>query len=167
YRGLVEEIRILSAPDVPGERLPPSSLNAAFAEVDQKVEKLRAQGLLLAEPIAVSVRFGSSFAALRSLRDELNNLRGITERLPRVGQVQPKPILGSSSGPAIDWFWVRIGIKGGFAAAIAIILLKWTHPPGAAAIPLISWLQAINARGYLRVGGSGDCRAFQDAFFGC
>jgi hypothetical protein len=113
YRGLVEEIRILSAPDVPGERLPASSLNAAFAEVDQKVEKLRAQGLLLAEPIAVSVRFGSSFAALRSLREELNNLRSITERLPRVGQVQPKPILGSRSQPAIDWFWVRIGIKGG------------------------------------------------------
>ena len=62
YRGLAEEIRILSAPDVPGERLPASSLNAAFAEVDQKVEKLRAQGVLLAEPIAVSVRFGSSSA---------------------------------------------------------------------------------------------------------
>ena len=167
YRGLVEEIRILSAPRQPGERLPASSLNAAFAEVDQKVEKLRAQGTLLAEPMAVSVTFGSSFAALRSLRDELNNLRGITERLPRVGQVQPKPILGWSSRPAIDWFWVKIGIKGGLAAAIAIILLKWIHPPGAAAIPLMAWLQAINARGYLRVGGSGDCRAFQDAFLGC
>ena len=167
YRGLVEEIRILSAPSVPGERLLASSLNAAFAEVDQKVEKLRAQGVLLAQPIASSVTFGSSFAALRSLRDELNNLREITERLPRVGQVQPKPILGWSRQPAIDWFWVRIGIKGGLAAAIAIILLKWIHPPGAAAIPLMAWLQAINARGYLRVGGTGDCRVFQGAFLGC
>jgi p-hydroxybenzoic acid efflux pump subunit AaeB len=167
YRGLVEEVRILSAPRQPGERLPASSLNAAFAEVDQKVEKLRAQGALLAQPIAVSVTFGSSFAALRSLRDELNNLRDITERLPRVGQVQPKPILGWSRRPAIDWFWVKIGVKGGLAAAIAIILLKWIHPPGAAAIPLMAWLQAINARGYLRVGGSGDCRVFQNAFLGC
>ena len=167
YRGLVEEIRILSAPDVPGERLPASSLNAAFVEIDQKVEKLRAQGVLLAQPMAVSVTFGSSFAALRSLRDELNTLRDITERLPRVGQVRPKPILSRSSQPAIDWFWVRIGIKGGLAAVIAIILLKWIHPPGAAAIPLMAWLQAINARGYLRVGGSGDCRVFQNAFLGC
>ena len=167
YRGLQEEIRILSAPGLPGERLPASSLDAAFAELDQKVEKLRGQGVLLAQPIAVSVTFGSSFAALRSLRDELNNLRGITERLPRVGRLQSKPILSWSRQPAIDWFWVRIGVKGGLAAVIAIMLLKWIHPPGAAAIPLMAWLQAINARGYLRVGGSGDCRVFQNAFLGC
>jgi len=167
YRGLAEEVRILSASRQSGERLPASSLNAAFAEADQKVEKLRSQGALLAQPMAVSVTFGSSFAALRSLRDELNNLRGITEQLSRVGQAEPKPILGGSRQPAIDWFWVRIGIKGGLAAVIAIILLKWIHPPGAGAIPLMAWLQAINARGYLRVGGSGDCRAFQNTLLGC
>ena len=167
YRGLADEIRILSASGLAGERLPVSSLNAAFAEIDQKVEKLRAEGVLLAQPIALSVTFGSSFAALRSLRDELNNLRSITERLPRVGQLQPKPILSSDGQPAIDWFWVRIGVKGGLAAAIAITLLMWIHPPGAGAIPLMAWLQAINGRGYLRVGGTGDCRGFKNAILGC
>ena len=167
YRGLVEEIRILSAPGLPGERLPASSLNAAFADLDQKVEKLRAQGFLLVQPIAVGVTFGSGFAALRSLRDELNTLRGITERLPRRGQLQQKPILSWDSQPAIDWFWVRIGVKGGLAAVIAITLLMWIHPPGAATIPLMAWLQASNGRVYLRAGGSGDRRGLQNAFLGC
>jgi len=167
YRGLVEEIRILSVPHLAGERLPVSSLNAAFAEIEQKVEKLRAEGVLIAQPIALSVAFGSSFAALRSVRDELNNLRSITERLPRVGQPQPQPILSWNSQPAIDWFWVKIGVKGGLAAAISITLLMWIHPPGAGAIPLMAWLQAINGRGYLRVGGTGDCRGFKNAVLGC
>ncbi len=167
YRGFVEEIRILSRPSVRGEQLPASSLNATFAELDQRVAELRGQGVLLAQPMAVSVTFGSSFAALRSLRDELNQLRGLTERLPRVGQLPPKPILSGAHRPVIDWFWVRISIKGALAAVIAIILLKWIHPPGAAAIPLMAWLQAINARGYLRAGGSGDCRVFQNALLGC
>jgi uncharacterized membrane protein YccC len=50
---------------------------------------------------------------------------------------------------------------------IAITLLKWIHPPGAAAIPLMAWLQAINGRAFLRAGGSGDRRGFQNAFLGC
>ena len=45
YRGLVEEIRILSAPRQPGERLPASSLNAAFAEIDEKVENFERKAL--------------------------------------------------------------------------------------------------------------------------
>jgi len=57
-------------------------------------------------------------------------------------------------------------MKGGLAAVIAITLLKWIHPPGAAAIPLMAWLQAINGRAFLRAGGSGDRRGFQNAFLG-
>jgi len=167
YRGLVEEIRILSAPRPLGEPLPASSLNAAFADLEQKIGELRTQGFLLVQPTTLSVTFGSGFAALRSLRDGLNTLRGITESLPRRGQLQPKPIIGWDRRPAIDWFWVRIGVKGGLAAVIAITLLKWIHPPGAAIIPLMAWLQAINGRNYLRVGGSGDLRGFQNAFLGC
>ena len=30
----------------------------------------------------------------------------------------------------IDWFWVKVGIKGGFAAVISIVCLKRLHPPG-------------------------------------
>jgi p-hydroxybenzoic acid efflux pump subunit AaeB len=167
YRGLVEEIRILSSPGLPNERLPASSLNAAFADLDQKVEKLRAQGSLLVQPIAVGVTFSSGFAALRSLRDELNTLRGLTERLPQRGQLQPKPILSLDSPSTIDWFWVKIGVKGGLAALIGIALLMWIHPPGAASIPLMAWLQAGNGRAYLRAGGSGDRCGFQNAFLGC
>src|SRR5262249_42924405 len=139
----------------------------AFAEIEQKVEKLRAEGVLIAQPIALSVAFGSSFAALRSVHDELNNLRSITERLPRVGQPPPHPILTEDSQPAMDWFCVQMGVHGGLVAAISLALLMWILPPGAGAIPLMVWVQAINGWGYLRVGGTGDCRGFKNAVLRC
>jgi uncharacterized membrane protein YccC len=167
YRGIVEEIRILSTPRPLGERLPASSLNAAFANLEQKVTEAREQGFFLERPIMAAIPFGSHFATLRQLCNELNTLRGIRERLPRRGQPQAKPTPSWDSQPTIDWFWVRIGVKGGLAAVIAITLLMWIHPPGAASIPLMAWLQASGGRAYLRAGGSGDLRGLQDAFLGC
>lgn len=152
YRGIVEEIRILSTPRPLGERRPASSLNAAFANLEQKVTEAREQGFFLERPIIAAVPFGSHFATLRQLRDELNALRGITERLPRRGQPQPKPIPSWHSPLTIGWFWVRIGVKGGLAAVIAITLLMWIHPPGAATIPLMAWLCASGGRAYLPSG---------------
>ena len=65
--------------------------------------------------------------------------------------------------PAIDWFWVRIGIKGGLAAVVAIVCLEWLHPPGSGSVPLMAWTLTIMARPFLKAGGSGDLRAFQTA----
>ena len=167
YQGIVEEIRILSTPRPVGERLPASSLNAAFANLEQKVAEAWEQGFFLERPIIAAIPFGSHFATLRRLRDELNTLRGISERLPRRGQPQPKRIPSWDSPRTIDWFWVRIGVKSGLAAVIAITLLKWIHPPGVATIPLMAWLCASSGRVYLRAGGSGDRRGLQNAFLGC
>jgi p-hydroxybenzoic acid efflux pump subunit AaeB len=167
YRGFAEEIRILSAPRRPGELLPASSLNAAFADLERKLTEVWGQGFLMDQSIAADVTFGSHFAALELLRDELNTLRDITNSLPRRGQPQPKPISSLVGQPTIDWFWVRIAIKGGLAAVIGVTLLKWIHPPGAAAIPLMAWLCASSGRVFLRAGGSGDCHGLQNAFLGC
>jgi len=62
---------------------------------------------------------------------------------------------------------VKIGIKGGLSAVIAVTLLMWIHPPGPAFIPLTAWLQVVTSRPSLRVGGAGDLRALQKAFLGC
>src|SRR5205823_2950818 len=56
------------------------------------------------------------------------------------------------------------GIKGGLAAMIAIVLLKWINPPGPASIPLIAWTLTILGRPFLKAGGSGDMRAVKNAF---
>jgi uncharacterized membrane protein YccC len=166
-RGIEEEIRTLSAPGPTGERLPASSLNAAFAELERKVAEVREQGFFVDQPIAAGISFGSHFAALRSLRDELNTLRSIREGLLRPGQPLPELKRRSESLLTIDWFWLKIGIKGGLAAAIGVTLLMWIHPPGPASVPLMAWLATILTRPYIRLGGTGDLRAFQNAFLGC
>ena len=59
---------------------------------------------------------------------------------------------------------MRVAVKGGLAAVISIVLLKWINPPGPSAVPLMAWLQTILSRPFLRTGGTGDLRAFQTAF---
>jgi hypothetical protein len=68
--------------------------------------------------------------------------------------------------PALDWFWVKVAIKGGLAAVLGIICLEWLHPPGSGSFPLMAWLVTILGRPFLRAGGSGDLRAFQTALTG-
>src|SRR5260370_27690422 len=84
--------------------------------------------------------------------------------LPRFGQPLPDPKPHSDSRPIIDWFGVKLGIKGGLAAVIAIVSLKWMHPPGAASVPLWAWLLTVLGRPFPRAGGTGDLRVFQNAF---
>jgi hypothetical protein len=47
--------------------------------------------------------------------------------------------------PIIDWFWVKIGVKGG----LAMVLLKWIHPPGPGNVPTMAWTFA----GRIRLAG--------------
>jgi hypothetical protein len=59
---------------------------------------------------------------------------------------------------------MRVAVKGGLAAVISIVLLKWINPPGPASVPLMAWLLTIVGRPSLRAGGTADLRAFQTAF---
>ena len=158
-----EEFELLSAPRAPGEPLRPARLNEAYGTFEAKVYELRQRGLLPASSVEQALALAGPFAALRSLRDELNNIRGAMEGLPRVGQPLPDAKPHGDVVPAIDWFWVRIGIKGGLAAVISIVCLKWLHPPGSGSVPLMAWTLTIMARPFLKAGGSGDLRAFQTA----
>ena len=66
--------------------------------------------------------------------------------------------------PTIDWFWVKIGIKTGLAATIAILLLMWINPPGPGSIPLVAFFLTVLGRPFVRAGGTGDLRSFQNSF---
>jgi hypothetical protein len=46
---------------------------------------------------------------------------------------------------------------------ISILLLMWINPPGAPLIPLVAWLLTILRRPFLRAGGMGDLRGFQNS----
>ena len=158
-----EEFDFLSAPRAPGEPLRSGRLNEAFRTFEAKANELRERGLLLAAPVKRALALIGSFAALRSLRDELSNIRSAMEGLPRVGQPLPDAKPHRDLCPGIDWFWVKIGIKGGLAAVVSIVCLKWLHPPGSGSVPLMAWTLTIMARPFLKAGGSGDLRAFQTA----
>ena len=90
--------------------------------------------------------------------------------LPRSGTTTGTPSRQGKSSwdflPAIDWSSVRVGIKGGIAVVIAIICLRWIHPPGAANVPTWSWLFVIFPRTFLQLSGDSDLRGFQNALRG-
>jgi uncharacterized membrane protein YccC len=165
-KAISNEINILSAPHRPGEKLPPGSLQDVFAVLIKKIEELREQGFFATQPLEKAIVFGTHFAALRSLRDELINIRSLTEGLPRFGQPLPEAKAHWDLSPSIDWFWVKVGIKSGLVGVIAITLLLWIHPPGPNALPLMAWIPTVLTRPFVRAGGTGDKGIFQNSFFG-
>jgi uncharacterized membrane protein YccC len=165
-RAISEEVNILSAPNRPSEKLPPGSLQDAFDVLVKKIEQLRDQGFFRSQPTGRAIVFGTHFAALRSLRDELTNIRNVTQGLPRFDQPLPEAKPHWDLLPTIDWFWVKVGIKSGLVGVLAITLIKWIHPPGPSALPVMAWIQTVLTRTFIRVGGTGDKGIFQNAFFG-
>jgi hypothetical protein len=160
------EVNILSAPSLPGQKLPPNSLEDAFAVLIRKTEELRDQGFFASQPTDKAIVWGTHFAAIRSLRDELLNIRDLTQGLPRFGQPLPEAKPHWDLLPKIDWFWVKVGIKSGLVGVLAITLIKWIHPPGSTALPVMAWIQTVLTRPFIRAGGTGDKGIFQNAFFG-
>jgi Fusaric acid resistance protein family len=161
-----DEFNILSAPLSPGEKLSSSRMNEAFAAFEEKVHEMRDEGILSAAPLKTAMAFAGHFASLRLLCDGLNNIRGTLRGLPRFDQPLPVPKPHWDLLPTIDWFWVKVGIKGGLAALISIVCLKWIHPPGPANVPTWAWLLIVLGRSFFRLGGTGDLRAFQTALRG-
>jgi uncharacterized membrane protein YccC len=158
-----DEFKILTTRS-PGKKLRSSRLNEAFAAFQEKVNKARDQGVLIAAPVQTAFAFAGHFAAIRSVCDELNNIRSAMEGLPRFGQPLPQAKPHWDFLPTIDWFWVKVAVKGGLAAVIAVLLLKWINPPGSPSIPTMAWWMLILGRPALRAGGTGDLRAFQNGF---
>ena len=162
-----EEFDLLTAARPPGQLLRSGRLDEAFATFEAKVNALRARGVLLVAPVDQALALAGPLAALQSLCDELNQLRRAMAGLPRVGQ--PLPLAPKAHRvvlPAPDWFWVRVAIKGGLTAVIAIICVEWLNPPGSGSFPLMAWTLTIMGRPFLRAGGGGDLRAFQRALAG-
>ena len=159
-----DEFNILTTARSPNEKLRSSRLNEAFAALQEKVNETRDESVLIAAPLQIAITFAGHFAAIRSVCDELNNIRSAMEGLPRFGQPLPEAKPHWDFLPTIDWFWVKVGVKGGLAAVIAVLLLKWINPPGSPSIPPMAWILTIFGRPFLQAGGTGDLRAFQNAF---
>jgi uncharacterized membrane protein YccC len=157
-----EEFNILAGPHRSDEKLGLSRLHEAFAAFEEKVRELLEQGAFSSTQLHNRLAFCRGFAVLRSLRDELNNIRSLG--LPPLAQPVPDSKPASSLLPTIDWFWVKMGVKGSLAVAISILLLMWINPPGAPVISLVTWLLTMLRRPFLRAGGTGDLRAFQNSF---
>ena len=47
---------------------------------------------------------------------------------------------------------------------ISILLLMWINPPGPTSIPLVAFFLTVLGRPFLRAGGTGDLRSFQNSF---
>jgi p-hydroxybenzoic acid efflux pump subunit AaeB len=173
FAAMSDELDMLSSAGSPGKKLPSSLMNEAFAAFETKVNQMREQGMLHQAPLQTAIDIAGELAVVRSLRDELNNLGSAMEGLPRLGQPMPddlSDIALAKSGkphwdflPTIDWFWMKIAMKGGLAVVIAVVFIKWIHPPGAGNVPAMAWTLTIMGRPFLLAGGSGDLRSFQTA----
>lgn len=159
-----KELDILIGSHRTEEKLGSSGLHEAFAAFEEKVSELREKDAFGSAQFKKGLAFSRGFVVLRSMRDELNNIRALTQSLPRLDPIAPDTKLTSSLLPTIDWVWVRIGLKSSLAVVIAILLLMWINPPGASIIPLVTWLLTILRRPFLRAGGMGDLRTFQNGF---
>jgi uncharacterized membrane protein YccC len=158
-----KEFDILTRSRRTNEKLGSSGLPEAFAAFEKKVSELREKDGFSSTRFQNGFPFSRGFVVLRSLRDELNNIRAQTQSMPAPGQPAPEPKLTSGLLPTIDWDWVKIGVKSSSAAVISILLLMWINPPGASIIPLVAWLLTILRRPFLRAGGMGDLRGFQNS----
>jgi uncharacterized membrane protein YccC len=193
FAAICEEFEILTSSVSADVKMGSSSMNDTFAGFEEKVHKIRDLGMLLRAPLQTAMDFAGEFAGLRAVRDELNSIRNAMEGLPGVSQPDSeassfvrlsRTSSSARSGgtiadtpsrqekstwdflPTIDWSSVRVGIKGGIAVVIAIICLRWIHPPGAANVPTWSWLFVIFPRTFLQLSGDSDLRGFQNALRG-
>jgi uncharacterized membrane protein YccC len=60
---------------------------------------------------------------------------------------------------------MKIAFKAALAADLSLLLIRWIHPPGPAALPLAALLFSVLQRTFIRAGSTGDLRAFQRLFF--
>jgi uncharacterized membrane protein YccC len=147
-------------------------MNEAFAAFEVKTNQIRSRGMLHEAALQTVIDLGGELAVLRSIRDELNNVRSALDGFPSILQSDPAKALAFGKPdkqlrdllPTIDWFWIKVAIKGGLAVAIAILFIMWIHPPGATNVPIMAWTLAIMGRPFVLSGGSGDLRSFQTAF---
>ena len=90
FAAISDQFDILSSSISPGEKLPTGLLNEVFAAFEAKVNQMRGQGMLHNAPLQTAIDIAGELAVLRSLRDELNNLRNAMAGLPRFGQPMPE-----------------------------------------------------------------------------
>jgi uncharacterized membrane protein YccC len=162
---IAEEFRILTRLYPPGNRLPETRLDEAYETFLEKLKAMRDAGLFYEPSIETNIDLLSHIAALQIIREELLNMRQLKQGLPRLKEVYPERKPAWDVWPAIDWFWMRTAFKSALAAAFSLLLIRWIHPPGAAALPLATLIFSVLQRSFVRAGGTGDLRAFQNLFF--
>jgi fusaric acid resistance family protein len=160
-----EELRKLQAFHSPGQSIPSSRLSEAFDSLEAKCIEVRDDGSIVSAPSEIGTSFLGHFAALQQIKEDLDVVREMITGLPRVGHPPPPIRKAWALIPEIDMFWLKTGLKGGLAVAIALLLMRWIHPPGSTALPLSAWLFTIGGRVSLRAGTSGDQRVFQRLAF--
>jgi uncharacterized membrane protein YccC len=138
-------------------------LDESFAALQAKIVVLRRTGIIVAAPLEAGISFLGHFAALKQIKEDLDQMRAGMGDLPQVGKKPPKKKTWHFA-PTIDGIWLRAGIKGGTSVVIALVLMEWIHPPGSAAIPLSAWLLSFMGRTFLKSGDPGDQRSFLRVF---
>jgi uncharacterized membrane protein YccC len=162
---IAAEFAILTTIYPPGSQLPETKLDKAYDTLLEKLNAMRKAGQLYGPAIEINIDFLSHIAALQIIREELLNMRQMKLGLPRLREASPVPKPVWDFWPSIDWFWMKTAFKSALAATISLLLIRWIHPPGPAALPLAALIFSVLQRSFMRAGGTGDLRAIQKLFF--
>src|SRR5215468_10747843 len=149
---VAREFQILMSDYSPSTRLPETPIDEAFDTLFEKVNALRAAGLFDESSIETNIDFYSHIAALQTIRHELLEMRQIKQGLPRLRAAYPERKRAWDLLPTIDWFWMKTAFKSALAASLSLLLIKWTHPPGAAALPVAALIFSVLQRTFMRAG---------------
>src|SRR5271166_4663647 len=87
---IAQEFQILIRPYSPGAQLPETTVDKAFDTLFEKLSALRAAGLFVESSIEINIDFFSHIGVLRTIRNELLEMRQIKQGLPRLMAASPE-----------------------------------------------------------------------------
>lgn len=160
-RALVDGLQMLA--DTAGEGSPEDVLariGTAQKELEDELEQARARGDFAREEAGDLLSLGHHVLALTEIAQAIPVLHERMALLAtgRKADFPPAPLRGLS---VPNRFWIHLGLKGGLAVAVALLLENWLNPPGGELLAISTWILLV--RGPTAPAGRGDWRAFHSA----
>jgi len=136
-------------------------IGAAFEVFESRLGAMRDHYGRLPVSDADLSQMSQLYLTLCEIRERLDALHAVLEKLATEGKATRDIPSASLFELPHDPAWISIGIKGGTAFIVSLLLNQWLQPPGQISIPTIAWVFTALSRGMSN--RAADQRAFHVA----